>query len=121
MQEQKNNSQFYQRGRRLRRQTRRRSLNFSVVVFYFFIFFFENTNMNNCVSKCLSLIQGRVGGILATPCLCNSVKTLSIDGGFNPRGSGSHGFAKTSPIAASKLSFDCIKKKQKQIQECELG
>lgn len=40
------------------------------------------------------------------PCRWSSTKTLSVDGGFNPIGSGSHGFAKTSPIAASMLSFD---------------
>jgi len=51
----------------------------------------------------------QAGGTSATPCLCNSTMTLSTEGGFRPRGSGSHGFDKTSPIAASMLSLDgCI-------------
>lgn len=51
--------------------------------------------------------QAQDGGIFGTPCLCNSPITLSRDGGFRPRGSGCHGFDKTSPIAASMLSIDC--------------
>lgn len=46
------------------------------------------------------------GGILGMPCLCSSDMTLSSDGGFSPSGSGSHGFTKTSPMAASMLSLD---------------
>jgi hypothetical protein len=42
-----------------------------------------------------------------TPCLCSSPITLSIAGALSPSGSGNHGFDKTSPIAASMLSFDC--------------
>jgi hypothetical protein len=48
------------------------------------------------------------GGILGMPCLCSSDMTLSRDGGLRPRGRGSHGFTKTSPMAASMLSLDCI-------------
>lgn len=48
----------------------------------------------------------QAGGTFATPCLCNSPMTLSTEGGFSPKGSGSHGFVKTSPIAASMLSLD---------------
>jgi hypothetical protein len=48
-----------------------------------------------------------------TPCLCSSPITLSIAGALSPSGSGNHGFDKTSPIAASMLSFDC---KIKQIK-----
>lgn len=47
------------------------------------------------------------GGTLGMPCLCSSDMTLSSDGGLSPRGSGSHGFTKTSPMAASMLSLDC--------------
>jgi hypothetical protein len=32
--------------------------------------------------------------------------TLPIEGGFSPSGRGSHGLDKTSPMAASMLSFD---------------
>lgn len=42
-----------------------------------------------------------------TPWRRSSTITTSIDGGFSPRGNGSHGFVKTSPMAASRLSFDC--------------
>ena len=52
-------------------------------------------------------IQAQVGGIFGIPCLCNSPFTLSSAGALRPRGSGSHGFDKTSPMAASMLSFDC--------------
>jgi hypothetical protein len=56
-----------------------------------------------------SRVQAHVGGIFGTPCFCSSTRTLSVAGGFSPRGSGSHGFDKTSPIAASTLSFVCCK------------
>lgn len=45
-------------------------------------------------------------GTLATPCLSSSPMTLPNEGGFSPSGSGSHGLDKTSPMAASMLSFD---------------
>lgn len=45
--------------------------------------------------------------MLETPCFCNSPITLSTAGALSPSGSGNHGFDKTSPIAASMLSFDC--------------
>lgn len=53
------------------------------------------------------------GGTLGMPCLCSSDMTLSSDGGLRPRGSGSHGFTKTSPMAASMLSLDCNRDKIK--------
>jgi hypothetical protein len=56
-----------------------------------------------------SRVQAHVGGIFGTPRFCSSTRTLSVAGGFSPRGSGSHGFDKTSPIAASTLSFVCCK------------
>jgi hypothetical protein len=58
--------------------------------------------------------HSQAGGTLATPCLCNSPMTLSTEGGFSPRGSGSHGFVKTSPIAASMLSLDWKIQKEKE-------
>jgi hypothetical protein len=48
----------------------------------------------------------QAGGTFPTPCLCSSPITLSTEGGLRPRGSGSHGLVKTSPIAASILSLD---------------
>lgn len=56
---------------------------------------------------------------MATPCRCSSPITLSRDGGINPSGSGSHGFDKTSPIAASMLSLDCSNnsKEHKEMHE----
>ena len=57
----------------------------------------------------------QAGGTSATPCLCNSTMTLSTEGGFRPRGSGSHGFDKTSPIAASMLSLDWKDSKREKI------
>lgn len=62
--------------------------------------------------------QGR-GGTLETPWRCNSVMTPSTDGGFSPKGSGSHGFVITSPIAASMLSFDCNRQVMKQCYHIE--
>ena len=62
---------------------------------------------------CGNQAQVEVGGIFAMPWRCSSTKTLSVDGGFNPIGSGSHGFAKASPIAASMLSFDYVHVKMK--------
>jgi hypothetical protein len=52
--------------------------------------------------------QAWEGGIFRIPCRCSSPKTPSRDGGFRPRGRGSHGLDNTSPIAASTLSFVCL-------------
>lgn len=51
-------------------------------------------------------VQAQEGGTLGIPCRCSSPMTLSVEGGFRPRGRGSHGFDKASPIAASMLSFE---------------
>lgn len=50
--------------------------------------------------------QPFIGGTFDTPCRCSSTITLSIEGGFKPRGRGNHGLSKTSPMTASILSFD---------------
>jgi hypothetical protein len=61
------------------------------------------------LAAALLVFAAAAGGILGMPCLCSSDMTLSSDGGFSPRGSGSHGFTKTSPMAASMLSLDYIR------------
>jgi len=66
----------------------------------------KDTKGKNIPSK-VAQFQALEGGMFGIPCLCNSLITLSIAGAFSPRGNGSHGFDKTSPIAASMLSFDC--------------
>ena len=71
----------------------------------------------------LGVHEAQEGGTFGIPCRWSSTITLSVAGGFRPRGSGSHGFVKTSPIAASTLSFVCNSKQQTKqifIKTCNL-
>lgn len=50
------------------------------------------------------------GGTVEMPCLESSLRTLSVEGGFSPKGSGSHGLFIASFTTLSITSSACKKK-----------